>query len=152
MMRIKRNKKGFTLIELLIVVAIIGILAAIAIPAYTGYTAKSKVAGVVHALGSLKTALTAYYTEAGVFPAANISGATAIASALGVYFPTQYINGDTGIQINSTGSATTVSAVATFANINSDVNTKTLTLQTSDGAKSWTWAGGGGLADTFVPK
>ena len=63
MIKIQRGDKGFTLIELLIVIAIIGILAAIAIPSYTGYTRKAKIQEVIHAMGAVKTAVTAYYTE-----------------------------------------------------------------------------------------
>ena len=65
MLKVHRNSKGFTLIELLIVIAIIGILAAIAIPAYTGYTRKARVQEVISAMGAVKTACTAYYTESG---------------------------------------------------------------------------------------
>ncbi|MBP6940579.1 MAG: prepilin-type N-terminal cleavage/methylation domain-containing protein, partial [Syntrophorhabdaceae bacterium] len=91
MLKIQRNSKGFTLIELLIVIAIIGILAAIAIPAYTGYTKKSKVGGVVHALGGVKTAAAAYYTEKGRVDSLALATAD-IAGNLGVTVPSQYIS------------------------------------------------------------
>ncbi|WP_201540558.1 pilin [Psychrobacter sp. 1044] len=51
-------QKGFTLIELMIVIAIIGILAAIALPAYQDYTARAKVAEVVLAASTCRTAVT----------------------------------------------------------------------------------------------
>lgn len=112
MMKMRRNTKGFTLIELLIVVAIIGILAAIAIPAYSGYTAKAKIAGVIHAMGAVKTAVAAYYTEAGgtlgLVPAA--ADAAAIQTTYGVLPPIQYAAFAVGTSGAITASVTGVSA------------------------------------------
>jgi prepilin-type N-terminal cleavage/methylation domain-containing protein len=62
--------KGFTLIELMIVVAIIGILAAIAIPKFANLVVKSKESAVKGSLGSVRSAVSIYYSDTeGVFPA-----------------------------------------------------------------------------------
>src|ERR1044071_9763427 len=68
--------KGFTLIELMIVVAIIGMLAAIAIPKFADLVTKSKESAVKGSLGSLRSAVSIYYSDTeGVFPStsANLS-------------------------------------------------------------------------------
>ena len=65
----KLASKGFTLIELMIVVAIIGILAAIAIPKFADLVTKSKESAVKGSLGSVRSAVSIYYSDTeGVFP------------------------------------------------------------------------------------
>ena len=64
------TRKGFTLIELMIVVAIIGVLASIALPRFANLVVKSKEAAVKGTLGSLRSAVSLYYSNnEGVFPA-----------------------------------------------------------------------------------
>ena len=145
MLKIQRNSKGFTLIELLIVIAIIGILAAIAIPAYTGYTKKSKVGGVVHALGGVKTAAAAYYTEKGSVNGLGIT-MTDIPSNLGVTIPSQYIN---AASVNG-NAANDVIITVTMTNIGSGVDGTTLTLTSSSNLQTWSWAGN--TESTYIPK
>lgn len=54
----KRSEQGLTLIELMVVIAVIGILGALALPAYQDYTLRAKVAEMLLAAGSCKTAVT----------------------------------------------------------------------------------------------
>jgi type IV pilus assembly protein PilA len=136
---IKSDRKGFTLIELMIVVAIIGILAAIAIPAYTSYTGKAKVAGVVHSLGAIKNAVTAYFVEAGGPPAA--ADVTAIKTTFGIDVATQYAT----FAVANGGAIT-----ATIQNVNADANTKTIVLTPDWTTKQWSWSGSIDIA--YLPK
>jgi type IV pilus assembly protein PilA len=141
MMKISRNSKGFTLIELLIVVAIIGILAAIAIPAYTGYTKKARIAGVVHAMGAVKNAITAYYSESadGTVPAA--ADATAIQGAFGVKPTTPYAT----FAVTTAGASQAV-ITSTLQGVGVTGN---IVLTTTD---MGTWAWSGSAPSEYIPK
>ena len=66
--RYMRRNSGFTLIELLVVVTIIGILAGLAFPAITGALNAAKKAEANVMINQLKTALSSYQTEYGVWP------------------------------------------------------------------------------------
>lgn len=77
-------KKGFTLIELMIVVAIIGILAAIAIPKFADLIVKSKESSVKGSLGSVRGAITIYYSDTeGVWPGGPGAGGDFTSLTLG---------------------------------------------------------------------
>jgi type IV pilus assembly protein PilA len=153
-MKIRRGTKGFTLIELLIVIAIIGILAAIAIPAYTGYTGRAKLAGVVHTMGAVKTAVTAYFVENGGNPAATVAlgdntGGT-IETNYGVNVPAVYA----AIAVTAGAGDGTAPAcgtiTATISGINADVNGQTLVLSSDLHCKVWSWSGSVPVA--YMPK
>jgi type IV pilus assembly protein PilA len=66
---IAKREEGFTLIELLVVVLIIGILAAIAIPVYIGVQNSAKDSATKADIGNAKTAVVAYFTAEGAYPA-----------------------------------------------------------------------------------
>ncbi len=153
-MKIRRGTKGFTLIELLIVIAIIGILAAIAIPAYTGYTGRAKLAGVVHTMGAIKTAVSAYFVENGSSPAASVAlGATdggTIKTNFGVDVPAVYA----GIALTAgagDGNAKACGDItATISGINADTQGQTLVLTSDTHCKTWTWSGS--VPVSYMPK
>ena len=62
------RRQGFTLIELIIVVIIIGILAAISGPIMSGMKTKAICAEAVTTMGTIRTALKAYYVEFNDWP------------------------------------------------------------------------------------
>jgi prepilin-type N-terminal cleavage/methylation domain-containing protein len=71
-----KGRKGFTLIELMVVVLIVGILAAVAIPIMRGRIDSAKWSEGKAMMGTVATAIRAYYAEHG-------EGATAITSLFG---------------------------------------------------------------------
>jgi len=147
-MKIRRGTKGFTLIELLIVIAIIGILAAIAIPAYTGYTGRAKVAGVVHSMGAIKTAVSAYFVENGSTPAAT--DVAAIKTNYGIDVAAQYALFSVAAGNNTCGVITATIGTAPASLVNTDVNGTTLTLTPDATCKTWGW--GGSVPASYMPK
>lgn len=147
MLKVQRNSKGFTLIELLIVIAIIGILAAIAIPAYTSYTRKAKVQEVIHSMGAVKTAVMAYYTEAGAGPDDAVDFAT-IQSELGIGVPVKYL---TSMVVTSPDTGAIGSVItATFNTVIGGDVTGTAILQSTRDYKTWEWTGT--LPASYMPK
>ncbi len=66
---VRGRHSGFTLIELMMVVAIIGLLAAIVLPKFGNLIVKSKEAAIKGYLGSIRSALSIYYTDnEGILP------------------------------------------------------------------------------------
>ncbi len=138
-MKVRRGTKGFTLIELLIVIAIIGILAAIAIPAYTGYTGKAKVAGVIHSMGAIKTAVAAYYVEAGSAPSAADAGT--IETSLGVGVAVQYAT----YAVNAGVITATIHGISGIV-----AGADTIRLTPTWANKTWAWSGT--VPVSYLPK
>jgi len=62
---LRRVQKGFTFIELLMVMVIVGILVAVAIPVYLDFSIRTKVAELVLAAGSYRTAIAEKAEQAG---------------------------------------------------------------------------------------
>src|SRR5690349_20155635 len=108
----KQVQQGFTLIELMIVVAIIGILAAVALPAYQDYTVRAKMSEVILAMSACRTSITEHYQTGGTPPGANNWGCEGRQS--------KYV---AGLGTDDNGVIT-----ATIQNIDTDVNTKKVTL------------------------
>lgn len=66
-----RKKEGFTLVELLVVISIIGILTVLISSSFSNSQQRSRDAAIKSGLKSLSGALTMYYADLGLFPAAD---------------------------------------------------------------------------------
>lgn len=150
MIKVQINSKRFTRIKLLSVIAIVGILASIAIPGcepdYRPYMKKAKVSGVVNAMGAVKNAIIAYYTETGNLNNLNFNR-TQIKENLGIDVPMQYIS---NISVNNIG-AYGVEINVVLTNIYTDIDGKNIRLSTQNikSDKEWTWSGN--IAPSYLP-
>jgi type IV pilus assembly protein PilA len=141
----KRLQHGFTLIELMIVVAIIGILAAIAIPAYQDYTARAQVSEAVELLAGGKTPLSEWYADKGVWPAAPGSVMSTLSG--------KYVANITENASDDAARSYTLEAAMKGSGVNTQVQSKTLTLATTSGGQRWQCASGGAspIEAKFLP-
>ncbi len=141
----KSMQKGFTLIELMIVVAIIGILAALAIPAYQDYTARAQASEAFTLLDGLKTSIVsamgedAGVTSCGATDIGGTGGTSATAAQAAAAAAGKYVQVVTSS--NSSGTCTTTATFRT-ANVNTNINGKTVIMTYVASSNTFGYSGG----------
>ena len=146
----KAIQKGFTLIELMIVIAIVGILAVVALPAYQDYTARAQMSEALTLAEGQKSAVVEYYSDKGVFPADNAAAGIAAAGEIkGKYVASVTVAAD---NTDPKAPKATITAKMNKSGVNKDISEKTLVLEGSQSAGSFSWVcKKGTVEDKFLP-
>jgi type IV pilus assembly protein PilE len=125
------SSRGFSLLEVMVALVIVGILAAVAFPAYQDSVTKTRRAEGQAALLDLQNRMERYFIDNNSYADANIGGGDAdeILSSAATE------NGWYNLQISSTATTYTLSAVPQGAHATNDTKCGTLSI-TNLGVKS----------------